>query len=116
MSAAKTPPEIWAEIPGWPGYQVSSRRRVRSLDRIVVDRRGFRRRWRGRLLQQQCNPHGGLYVSLSQPGRTKTYGVNRLWREALEASKPAENGGNAATSNDRCRRHDTEQRKTVDAA
>jgi hypothetical protein len=43
--------EMWAAIPGFEGfYEASSFRRIRSLDRVIVDSRGQHRCLTGRML------------------------------------------------------------------
>jgi hypothetical protein len=87
--------ESWAPIPGWPGYEQSTRGRVRSLDRIVVDRLGRPRRLRGRELRlvepRRPGSGGGPRVSLSRPGRKQTL---------YPYSKPLKNSQNPPNSGD----------------
>lgn len=49
-------PEVWADIPRWPGYQASSWGRIRSVDRLVTCTNGVVRRYRGQMLR--INPMG----------------------------------------------------------
>lgn len=70
----------WADIVGCPGYQVSSCGKVRSLDRIVVQRHktkgSVERRFTGKLLTLQRARNGYLMVML-RPS-TKNHLVHRL--------------------------------------
>ena len=69
--------EFWRDIPGYEGlYQVSSRGRVRSVDRVVVcagdRRRGPHvRRYRGCTLQPHNSGRTGLQVVLGKKGGTR---------------------------------------------
>ncbi|WP_280389267.1 NUMOD4 domain-containing protein [Nocardia wallacei] len=57
--------ERWRPIPGHPGYEVSDRGRVRSLDRVVKTSKGMSQR-RGKVLSTWVNPQTGyLQVGLS---------------------------------------------------
>ena len=48
------PEEAWRDVPGYEGYyQVSSRGRVRSVDRVIPHPRLGRQTVRGRLLTQK---------------------------------------------------------------
>lgn len=63
----------WRPIPGFEGaYEVNDEGHVRSLDRVLVDVNGKRRRWKGRELAQTPS-HGRPVVGLGrarleQPG------------------------------------------------
>lgn len=73
----------WKDIPSWEGsYQVSSDGRVRSVERVVVQRSRWgtqRRRFRGKELKAQKSSNGYVFVVLSRPGyRQKQALVHRL--------------------------------------
>ena len=48
--------EIWANVAGWPYYQVSSLGRVRSVDRIITRSDGFQFFKKGKMLKPEINP------------------------------------------------------------
>lgn len=70
----------WADIEGFPGYQVSSCGCVRSLDRIVVQghktQGSIKRRFEGKLLTPQRARNGYLMVTLGSG--SKNHLVHRL--------------------------------------
>ena len=73
--------EIWVDIKGHEGYQVSSYGRVRSKDRIcyhVQYGQVVARKHKGRILSQNDNGHGYLTVQL---GRGNRLYVHRLVAE-----------------------------------
>ena len=71
--------EIWKDIRGHEGrYQVSDRGRVRSLDRITVDKRGRNYRWSGTPLKHSIGNHGYPVVALSMNGVASLHLVHRL--------------------------------------
>ena len=65
--------ETYKDIPGWPGYQVSVRGNVRSLDRL--DAAGRPRK--GKMLKPS-NCDGYRSLSLSKDGKVKTLKVHIL--------------------------------------
>ena len=59
--------ENWVPIPGLVGrYEVSDQGRVRSLSRLIVDRDGRHRRWRGRILSASRQSTGYLGETLPE--------------------------------------------------
>lgn len=63
--------EIWKAVVGHPGYEVSDRGRVRSLDKRVRCRGGKTRLVTGRVLKPQAHTQGYASVRL-YPGGTRT--------------------------------------------
>lgn len=72
-------PELWRPIDGWAGYyEVSSRSRVRSVGRVIVDANGHRRRVPGRLLKLSTprgpsRGGGGPRCTLARGGEKSTF-------------------------------------------
>lgn len=71
--------ELWRPIDQWAGfYEVSTRGRVRSVARVIVDSNGHRRRVPGRLLKLST-PRGayrggsGPRCTLARGGEKVTY-------------------------------------------
>lgn len=78
-------PEEWRPVVGLEGsYEVSNRGKVRSLDRVIEDRRGVRRRVSGRTLKPGTN-QGYFCVSLA--GHTRS--VHQLVLEAFVGPYPS---------------------------
>lgn len=79
--------EQWQPIDGWLGfYEESSRGRVRSVDHVIVDTRGFTRRVHGQVLKLTAptgnnRGGGGLRCSLSAPGCKQTYYPRQTFAE-----------------------------------
>lgn len=78
--------ESWRAVPGWPGYEVSDKGQVRSLDRWV-ERRSSPQWWPGRVLRPATD---GPYVSvmLRQPGRSRRYRIHVLVLEVFAGTCP----------------------------
>lgn len=96
------PREEWRPAPGWSAYEVSSRGRVRSVDRVLADGRGAG----GKLLKPSRDKDGYLYATLSDGSRRWRVHVARLVLFAF-AGWPEEPGMEACHRNGRrwdCRR------------
>ena len=73
--------EVWKDIIGHPGYQISNFGRVRSIERIIhTMRQGkpFNSRHKAKFLSLIKNKSGYLMVTLGRKGARKTYIVSRL--------------------------------------
>ena len=72
-------PESWLAVAGFDGaYEVSNHGRVRSLDRVILERGGRYRAIRGRELGQFPKRDGHMKVELSVDGSQYTRSVHRL--------------------------------------
>lgn len=75
--------EIWKAVVGFEGYyEVNNLNKVRSIDRYVEHPRGDLK-LKGRILKQQIDRNGYLFVSLCKNGKAKHYFVHRLVAEAF---------------------------------
>lgn len=64
--------EIWKPIPGYEGYEASNQGRVRSVDRIIVTKRGPKR-LKGRVLSSATHSEAFPYLTFQLgAGRTLT--------------------------------------------
>ena len=63
--------EVWKPIPGFDGYEASNLGRIRSVDRIVVEKCGIKSRFlKGMIIVPQPNKkRGRLYASLGRRGK-----------------------------------------------
>jgi hypothetical protein len=79
-----TPDEAWADVAGFEGYyQISNRRNVRSLPRVVPVQGQVPRRLQARILRPSVRRSDGRqHVALSRNGQLFTRNVDRLMREA----------------------------------
>lgn len=84
------PSEIWKKVQGYSKfYEVSNLGRVRSLDRKTGHGKGkFKRKLKGRILNQTINKNGYPYVSLSKKGIVKKYFISWLVAEAFIEKRP----------------------------
>lgn len=70
--------EIWKDIKGFPGYQVSNEGRVRSHDKVTTSARFPERHWKDRIIKQKWQ-NGRARVDLwKENGEHKTLQVHRL--------------------------------------
>jgi len=90
--------EIWKDIEGYEKYyQVSNLGNVRSVERIVIDRKSIRN-FKSKILTRTKNTHGYLQVFLSKNGKIKTCRVHVLVAKAFlpnPANRPEINHINA---------------------
>ena len=97
MPRQKTPPpppatlEEWRDVPGFPGYQVSDRGNVRSLDRIVTTANGKRRALKGRPLKPQPNQDAYLVAKLCIGGLEWSKLVHVLVARTFIGEPPCDN-------------------------
>ena len=66
--------EEWRDIPGEPGYQVSSNGRVKSCRRTIVRKNGRKQTIRERILKPSPDEWGYAMVGVNR----KTYKIHRL--------------------------------------
>src|SRR5438309_620970 len=76
--------ERWRNIPGWPGYKVSSNGRVKSVDRVLSDGRLCG----GAMLKGAPDKDDYLYVSLCDGPRRRRIAVHVLVLEAFTGPRP----------------------------
>lgn len=85
--------ERWLPIPGCEGsYEASDMGRVRSLDRIIVTKRGVKKRRRGQVLKGVPHPRD-RYLMVNLPialrGRVSMTKIHHLVLEAFVGPRPA---------------------------
>lgn len=76
--------EHWRPVRDYPGYEVSTLGRVRSIDRVTD--RG--RKWRGRMMTPSSMPRGYQVVTLWREGKQRTALVHRLVLAAFVGPAP----------------------------
>ena len=77
--------EVWEDIPNYEGfYQVSDVGRVRSMDRVITDRDGIMRKYKGRVLKPSIIHSGYEQVRLCNDGGCNAKKVHRLVLETFE--------------------------------
>lgn len=98
------PAECWRWYPGYVGlYQVSTRDRVRSVDRWVTDKTGKKYFVKGKILKPWRNKGGNLQVELSRNNKRRNFSVRRLvlevWGDGNPEGKPQINHIDECKSN-----------------
>lgn len=93
--------EVWKNIPEYEGYyQASNMGRIRSIDRVVLDR-GFPRKFKGRILiPDVLSKQGYLRVRLCVNGKVKSLLVHRLVLAAFYGWKELEGNHKNFITND----------------
>lgn len=80
--------EEWRPVLGWPGYEVSSKGRVRSVARTVIRSDGLPHRVKERVLKPARHPDGYMKVGLSNRGRKLTRPIHVLVATAFHGPCP----------------------------
>lgn len=77
--------ETWKPIKGFEGlYEVSDQGRIKSLDRIIIDENGGRKRlFKGKILKPHNRPDNYQEVHLVGNGNNNFYSIHRLVAEAF---------------------------------
>ena len=71
--------ELWKPVVGYEGvYEVSSKGRVRSVDRVLIDRNGREKNFRGQIIATHLNKYGYPICTLWRCGKGKTSTIHRL--------------------------------------
>lgn len=70
--------EVWKAVPGYEGsYEVSNQGRFRSLDRLGITRRGFERKYKGKIMKTNSST-GKTTIHLSNSTEQKLFNVGEL--------------------------------------
>lgn len=71
--------EIWKDVAGYEGfYQVSNFSRVKSLDRIIVQKNGIKKKIKERIVIQVKDSKGYYFVGLHKDSKIGQFRVHRL--------------------------------------
>lgn len=73
--------EIWRDIAGWVGYQVSNLGGVRSLDRISINSLGRKYMLKGAVLNPVLNNNGYKVITVCYDGKRMPLLMHRLVAE-----------------------------------
>ena len=112
--------EQWLPVVGYEGlYEVSNTGRVRSLDRIVITKRGHTQFYQGRELSPAVKASGHLSVQICREGRFLRRHIHRLVLEAFvgpcpEGMECCHNDGNPANNRVENLRWDTHSSNILD--
>lgn len=76
--------EIWKDIKGYEGYQVSNLGKVRTFNKKTYSKRwNCKRNWKNRILKERITKKGYLTVALYNNTKSKTKKIHRLVAEAF---------------------------------
>lgn len=90
MTEIPTAPEKWKPIKGYEqSYEASDQGRIRSIDRLVVDSLGRRRKYQGCILSPGAQPPSGhLHVNLKVGGGSFSRAVHAIVLETFVGPCP----------------------------
>ena len=71
--------EVWKTYPDYPFIEASNLGRIRTKDRVIVCKDGKKRHIKGRMLKQNFQKGGYLYVSFGVDGKKVTLLVHRVF-------------------------------------
>ena len=72
-------PEIWKPVVGFEDYyEISSLGRLRSLDRLIVESSGKKRKHCGKMISLHANKHGYYTINLYVDGEAIAVQIHRL--------------------------------------
>ena len=76
--------EIWKDIKGYYKlYQVSTRGKIRSLDRVVTDKNGNKKILKGKVRSKTLDKDGYVVIALYKKGKERNFKVHRLVAQAF---------------------------------
>ena len=70
--------EVWKDIKGYEGYQVSSEGRIRTHNKTTYTEKHGIRHWQNRILSQKTAKDKAMRVELWKDGKHKTVLVHRI--------------------------------------
>jgi hypothetical protein len=71
--------EIWKDIVGYENiYQCSSFGNIKSICRVTIDKNGFEKKIKNRILKPLSQKSGHLHVALCKNGKVKTCLIHRI--------------------------------------
>ncbi len=76
--------EIWLPIPSHPGYEASSLGRIRGVERVLTNKNGVQRRWKGRIRKLSADGENRLMVWIDGTSRY----VHVLVAETFHGPRP----------------------------
>lgn len=81
------PNEMWKDIPNYENiYQVSNMGRVKSLTRIIENKKGQIQKYKGKILSPRLSNRGYFQINLSENNKTKLFSIHRLVMYAFVGS------------------------------
>ena len=97
--------EVWKDIDGFAGYQVSNRGRVRTHNKITYTQHHGVRHWRDRILSQKIRKDNRALVDLWRDGKPHSKYVHRLVAEAFVPNTIGKNATVNHIDGDKCNNH-----------